>query len=118
MTLREKQSLFVELVGKLIDHAYAEGYELTFGEAYRTPEQAALNSKNGIGIKNSLHMIRLAVDFNLFKDGKFLEKTEDFTPLGEWWEKQSTDTYTCSWGGRFKTNPDGNHFSFEHSGVR
>ncbi|MCV5824473.1 M15 family metallopeptidase, partial [Escherichia coli] len=23
-----------------------------------------------------------------------------------------------SWGGRFKSRPDGNHFSLEHNGVR
>ncbi|EAS0269945.1 M15 family metallopeptidase, partial [Salmonella enterica] len=23
-----------------------------------------------------------------------------------------------SWGGRFKSRPDGNHFSLEHDGVR
>lgn len=112
--LRQKQSRFVRLVGLLIEYAYANGYELTFAEAYRTPEQAELNSKSGRGIGNSLHTQRLAVDLNLFKDDEYLTKTEDYLELGEYWESLGKD---CAWGGRFKRQ-DGNHFSIEHNGVR
>lgn len=112
MTLREKQSLFVRLVAALIQHATEQGYEFTFGEAWRTTEQARLNAAAGKGIGNSLHIDRLAIDLNLFKDGKFLSTTEDHLPLGEWWEKQSD---LCAWGGRFK---DGNHYSLRHEGRR
>ncbi|OZS64668.1 hypothetical protein CHI96_18920, partial [Proteus mirabilis] len=72
MTLGEKQRKFTRMIADLIIFAYDNGYELTFSEAYRTPEQAQLNAKSGAGIKNSLHTQRLAVDFNLFKDGKYL----------------------------------------------
>ena len=68
MTLGEKQRTFTRLIGELITWAYENGYELTFAEAYRTPEQSALNAKSGAGISNSLHMKRLAVDLNLFTD--------------------------------------------------
>lgn len=81
-TLRQKQSRFVRLVGLLIEHAYAQGYELTFGEAWRTPEQAARNAAAGRGIANSLHIDRLAIDFNLFRDGRFLSASEDHRALG------------------------------------
>lgn len=118
MTLREKQSTFVRLVAQLIDKATALGYDLTFGECYRTPEQAALNAKSGAGIANSLHTQRLAIDLMLFRSGVWLDKTEDHLPLGLWWEGQSTKDYTCAWGGRFKPKPDGNHYSIEHLGVR
>jgi hypothetical protein len=101
------------MVSKLIQWSYEAGYELTFGEAYRTPEQAALNAKKGSGISNSLHIQRLAVDLNLFKDGQYLTDSKLYTPLGEYWE-----SIGGSWGGRFKTNPDGNHFSLEWNGVR
>ena len=110
MTLRQKQSVFVQLVGQLIFEALMRGYQLTFGETYRTPEQAALNAKKGIGIANSLHTQRLAIDLNLFKDGKFLDTTEAHRPLGEWWEQQHE---LCRWGGRFK-KPDGNHYEMRH----
>jgi hypothetical protein len=112
VTLREKQSLFVRLTAKLIDHATSLGFELTYGETYRTPEQAVLNAKRGTGIKNSVHTERLAVDFNLFKDGKFLPHTEQHKPLGEYWESLHPD---CRWGGRFN---DGNHYALSPDGKR
>jgi hypothetical protein len=40
MTLRQKQSIFIFLVARLIIFAYENGYEMTFGEAYRSPEEA------------------------------------------------------------------------------
>lgn len=110
MTLSEKQALFTVMIAKLIFWADEHGYRLTFGEAYRTPEQAALNAKNGKGIKNSLHTERLAVDFNLFKNGVWLTKSTDHQPLGEYWE-----SIGGTWGGRFN---DGNHYSLEHNGVK
>lgn len=111
-TLRQKQSRFAKLIGILIAWSYQNGYELTLGEAWRTPEQAALNAKTGKGISNSLHIDRLAMDFNLFRNGKWLTKTEDFSPLGEFWESLAPD---CTWGGRFG---DGNHFSITHGGRK
>lgn len=109
MTLREKQSAFVQLVAQLIFEAQMRGYQMTFGEAYRTPEQAALNAKAGTGIAHSLHTQRLAIDLNLFKDGVFLDTSEAHRPLGEWWEAQSTPALVCRWGGHF-TKRDGNHY--------
>lgn len=113
MTLSEKQQLFTVLVAQLINFADDRGLRLTFGEAYRTPEQARINAGKGTGISNSLHTQRLAVDFNLFINGEYKTRTEDYRVLGEYWE-----SIGGSWGGRFKSNPDGNHFSLEHNGVR
>lgn len=115
MTLRQKQSVFVVLVADLIRHAAALDYDLTFGDAYRSPAEAARLAKAGKGIKASLHCQRLAIDLNLFKDGHFLTSTEAHRPLGEWWERQSTATYQCCWGGRFG---DGNHYSIAHGGRK
>src|SRR3970040_2539809 len=111
MTLRQKQSIFAKLVAKLINFAYNEAYELTFGETYRSPEEALRLFNRGLGIKNSLHTQRLAIDLNLFKNGKYLTKTEDHRLLGEYWESLSTSEYECTWGGRFS---DGNHYSIQH----
>ncbi|CAI2036161.1 M15 family metallopeptidase [Serratia quinivorans] len=113
MTLSEKQQLFTKLIAQLILWADEKGMRVTFGEAYRTPEQAALNAKKGSGISNSLHTKRLAVDLNLFINGQYQTNSAAYLPLGEKWEGLGG-----SWGGRFKTNPDGNHFSLEHEGVR
>jgi D-alanyl-D-alanine carboxypeptidase len=114
MTLGQQQRLFPPLVAKLIQFAYAAGYELTFSEAYRTPEQAALNAKTGAGIAHSLHTQRLAIDLNLFKDGVYLMTSEAYTPLGEYWKTLHHD---ACWGGNF-SKPDGNHFSLTWQGVK
>lgn len=112
MKLSEKQSLFTVMIAQLILWANDHGYRLTFGEAYRTPEQAALNAKSGKGISNSLHTERLAVDFNLFINDQYKTDTPSYLPLGEYWE-----SIGGTWGGRF-SKPDGNHFSLEHNGVK
>lgn len=111
MTLGQKQRKFVRMIADLIVWAYDNGYELTFGDAYRDPRlHGQMGWKVGYGAANSCHKIRLAVDFNLFKDGVFLESTEGHAPLGEQWEKMGG-----TWGGRFE---DGNHYSLEHEGKK
>jgi len=100
MSLSDKQAYFTSMVALLIQYANARGYQLTFGDAY---------TKTG-HMKNSLHGKRLAVDFNLFRNGKYLTETKDHEFLGIFWE-----SIGGSWGGRFK---DGNHYSLEHNGVR
>lgn len=115
MKLSEKQQKFTVLVAKLVMWASQNDYRLTFGEAYRTPEQAALNAKSGKGISNSLHGKRLAVDLNLFIGGAYATRSEDYKALGDYWKSLDVD---ARWGGDFKTRPDGNHFSLEHEGVR
>ncbi len=111
MKLSEKQQLFTVMIASLIHFAQEKGYRLTFGEAYRTPEQAALNAKKGSGITNSLHTQRLAVDFNLFINGEY-QTDSAASPPG-----RILGTIGGLWGGRF-SKPDGNHFSLEHNGVR
>lgn len=91
------------------------GYEVTLGEATRSPATAKFYAEQGIGIESSLHRIRLALDINLFKNGEYLLRTEDYRPLGEWWESQAVEDIKFVWGGRFE---DGDHFSFEHQGIR
>lgn len=115
MTLRQKQSQFAWLVSQLIIKADKLGFEMTLGEVYRSPEEAARLAKLGKGIKNSLHTDKLAIDINLFKDGRFLTSTKAHEQLGEWWESMSTESIKCAWGGRFG---DGNHYSVEHNGKK
>lgn len=96
MALRKKQSRFVKMVALLVQYAELLGYELTYGDTYAQ-----------VGHKpNSFHYKRLAVDFNLFKDGKFLTETSDHEPLGKFWK-----FIGGTWGGDFK-NKDGNHYSY------
>lgn len=100
LNLRKKQSQFVKMVASLIEFAYENGYELTFGDAYATSGHK----------ENSNHYIRLAIDFNLFKNGKYCRKTADHLELGKFWE-----SIGGSWGGRFE---DGNHYSLEYNGRK
>jgi len=100
LSLRSKQSLFVIMVARLIEFAYSEGYQLTFGDAWATDGH----------MSRSLHYIRLAIDLNLFRDGEYLKDTESHRPLGEYWE-----SIGGSWGGRFK---DGNHYSLKYGNLR
>lgn len=103
MALRQKQSRLTYLTSFLIQWAFNHGYELTYGDA---------KAKDG-HCKNSLHYSSLAVDFNLFKDGKYLTSTEDHKPLGDYWK---TLDQMCTWGGDFK-NRDGNHYSYGEGKV-
>ena len=98
MTTGQKQRKFTLMIAHLIAFAYAQGYELSFGDAARM---------DGKGhIDGSFHYKRLAVDFNLFKDGVYLTKTEDHAMLGEFWK-----SIGGTWGGDF-TRKDGNHYSY------
>lgn len=111
MTLGQKQRKFTRMVADLIIFAYEQGYELTLGDAFRDPRvHGAVGEKKSYSSANSLHKERLAIDLNLFKDGRFLTQSEDHRPLGEYWESLGG-----SWGGRFN---DGNHYSLEHGGRK
>ncbi len=112
MTLQEQQFLFAKDVAKLIQWAASQGYMITFGEAYRTPEQAALNAQKGTGIKDSLHCNRLAIDLNLYRDGKYLFNSRDYIPLGKYWESLGRQNKSGCWfyDAAGKLKPDGNHF--------
>ena len=108
MNLSQRQRLFMRLLPRLIDYAYAQGYELSIGDGFRDPRlHGAVGVKMGYGHAKSNHKNRLAIDLNLFKDGLFLPNTTDHTTLGEFWEKLDP---LCRWGGRFN---DGNHYSVE-----
>ena len=111
MTLFKKQVLFSKLVAALIAKAYELGYEVTLGDAYRDPRvHGDVGTKRSYSSANSLHKSRLAIDFNLFIDGKYQTTTEAHRPLGEYWE-----SIGGTWGGRFN---DGNHYSLEHQGRK
>lgn len=101
---------FTKNVAELIRYIFARGYFCTFGEVFRTKEQAELNAKKGIGIANSLHCKRLAVDLNLFDhDKSYLADVMDYKDFGNYWETLNKDN---RWGGKFK-NADGNHFEMK-----
>lgn len=113
MTLGEKQELFMRLLPRLLDKAHEMGFRVRGGDLFRDPRvHGAVGEKKGYGHPRSGHKNKLAIDLLLFKDGVYLTATEDYRPLGEWWEKQHE---FARWGGRFQ---DGNHFSMEENGVK
>lgn len=106
MKLGERQELFSRLIAKLILKMYDMGYQVRCGDFYARP-RIPLEHK-----KNSLHYEKCAADLNLFKDGVFLERTEDHANFGDYWEGLHPN---CRWGGNFKDKNgkpihDGNHY--------
>lgn len=107
MTLSDTQKIFAQNVALLIQEINKRGYSCTLGEVYRTEEQAKINQKKGIGILDSLHRDRLAIDLNLFSPtGVYLTDSRYYEPFGLWWESIHPQN---QWGGKWKIK-DGNHF--------
>ena len=110
MKLSQKQSIFAQNIALLLQYIKSKGFSATFGEAFRTQEQANLYAQAGKGIADSLHCKRLAVDLNLINDeGIYLPDSADYKQFGLYWESLN-DLNT--WGGRFK-RMDGNHFEMK-----
>lgn len=110
-TLGQKQRRFGRMVAQLLNKLLEMGYEYTLGDAYRDPRvHGGWGQKRSYSAGKSVHKVRLAIDLNLFKDGKYLTRTEDHRPLGEYWE-----SIGGTWGGRWN---DGNHYSLPHQGCK
>jgi len=107
MKLSERQQIFSKNVSRLIAYIFFSGYGCTLGEAWRTSEQANWYAEHGVGIKESLHCKRLAIDLNLFFGGEYLPTTESHAMFGEYWESLHPAN---RWGGRFM---DGNHYEMQ-----
>ena len=113
-SLRQKQSRFARAVPLLLQYMTALGYEYTLGQAKRTEAEAQANAAAGTGIAKSLHIVSLAIDINLFKDGQYLDSSDAHRPFGVFWKSLGEDYY---WGGDF-SKPDGNHYSVGHEGRK
>lgn len=80
------------------------------GEAERPKWVALEYAKQGIGIADSLHTRKLAMDKHLFINGVYAERTSQHTFSGIIWEAIGPSFgLTTRWGGRF-TRQDGNHY--------
>lgn len=99
MSLVAKQFVFVQNIVKLLQFAIDSGYVITFGEAHRPLEMQQLYVKQGRSkTLRSKHMERLALDLNVFKDGK-LQGREGIKPLGDYWESLHE---LNRWGGNWR----------------
>lgn len=115
MSLGKKQCRFTRCISKLITYAEEKRYGLSFGDAYRDPRvHGEFGTKDSYSHRNSVHKIRLAVDFNLWVEGRYIQDGDYpvWKELGAYWESLDPD---ARWGGRFK---DANHFSFTHWGCK
>ncbi|MFD1292627.1 M15 family metallopeptidase [Lutibacter holmesii] len=102
MKLSEHQRIFTFNISKLINYAYMNDMELTFGEARRTNEQQLIYFQTGKSkTMRSNHLRALAVDFNLFIKGELTYKWEDVKLLGDYWE---TLHPANRWGGDWNKN--------------
>jgi hypothetical protein len=123
------QSRFAFDVGKLLAHIEGLGYQATFSEAFRSKMEAWVNSLppgcmlhafksgqdsfyfsdvvGGLGIQNSLHCQRLAVDLNIFINGDLVEDKATLQPIGDYWESLRPGN---SWGGNWTSRLDTDHF--------
>lgn len=113
--LYEHQCIFTQNVAKLIQYIYSKGYKCTLGEVFRTREQAIINATHHVGIVNSNHCSRMAIDLNLFKDDKYITTSKEWQQFGEYWLRLNPWN---EWGGQFKnTNGkiigDYNHFEMD-----
>lgn len=110
-TLSQKQRRFAGMTVRLLSKIQNEGYEFTYGDAFRDPRvHGDFGVKKGYGAAKSLHKLKLAIDINLFYNGIYLTATSSHQKFGEFWE-----SIGGTWGGRFN---DGNHYSLEHSGQK
>jgi hypothetical protein len=107
------QEDFAQSAAALIARAVTMGYTVTMGEAWRTPQQAQWNADHGLGIAHSLHIERLAIDLNFFKDGALITDGSKLAEVGAWWKTLGPN---YRWGGDFQHLPDGNHFSLSPDG--
>ena len=111
MSFGQTQIDFTVAIGKLIEYANRQGYGLTFGDAYRDPRAfGKIGVDKLYSHPNSNHKRRLAVDFNLFVDGKY---------VGGWnnaW-KDLHDKWILL-GGATMIDNDYGHFSFAYNGMR
>lgn len=102
---------FAEDIASLIKFAQRNGLGLTFGEAWRPPELQQIYIEQGKSwTRDSRHLSRLAVDFNLFQDGRWVKDEGEFLLLGQFWESLRPGKNKWGVGDALPKRKDANHF--------
>ena len=99
MSLNKKQFRFEQMCALLQAYMLFRGYQYSTGDCRR-------DKRCPYGSPKSFHHKRLARDYLLFKDGKYLTKTSDHAMFGAFWKLLGG-----TWGGDFRKR-DGNHYSY------
>lgn len=108
MSLVQQQAEFLQHVCQLIAFATAQGFVVTGGELYRTPEQQQIYVKTGRSqTMNSNHLRRCAIDLNFFRDGVLTYDRSLLQVIGDYWESLHPKN---SWGGNWNSFKDVPHF--------
>jgi hypothetical protein len=109
MSLVAYQAEFTLDACRLIVKATELGFVVTFGECHRPQEMQDIYVRTGRSkTRTSQHGKRLAIDLNLFRDGKLCTR-EQVKPLGDWWEAQHPKN---RWGGNWRGQVDAHKSSF------
>lgn len=107
MGLRQEQMEFLKDVSLLLQFLWDNKFEVTGGELYRTQEQQDIYVRTGRSKTNhSNHLVRCAIDLNIFIDGVLCNK-EQLVAVGSYWESLGPKN---RWGGNFSTLIDTPHF--------
>jgi hypothetical protein len=62
-----------------------------------------------------LHIDKLAIDLNIFKNGRWLATTEEHAPIGAKWKSLHALARGAAISNR-RRKPDGNHYSIRYAG--
>lgn len=110
MKLSGTQQIFSKKIAELILWVYTlPGYGVTLSEAWRSPETQDIYVRQGKShTVRSKHLDRLAVDLNLFINGKYITNKKYYQIIGEKWQEMGG-----VWGGDFiGFRDDANHFEW------
>lgn len=99
MKLSKKQADFARKVGIFLLWIYSHpNWTVTLGEVWRPQRLQRIYYREGkTKTLTSKHTQKLAIDLNLFINGRYITNKKKYRPLGEFWEK----CLGGKWGGRF-----------------
>lgn len=93
-------------------------HQVALGEAHRPDWVAATYAKRGIGIAESLHTKKLAIDLLLFTDGVYQSQPEAYKPLAELWLQVAPAFGVVPAAGYYFKSRDAVHFSCSWEGFK
>lgn len=93
-------------------------HQVAMGEAHRPAWVASQYAKRGIGISESLHTKKLAIDLLLFVDGVYQSQPEAYKPLAELWLQVAPAFGVVPAAGYYFKSRDAVHFSCAWEGFK
>jgi len=109
LTIRQKQAVFVKALTELFVYANLRRIDFCVLELYRSPRrQLELFRQGRTKTLSSKHLLGLAVDIAILKDGRVvLEHIPEYDLLGEFWSWLGG-----TWGGHWESLEDIYHFEY------